>query len=260
MYRRFIGGPTIGHAIRWSVGHRWIPIFDYAREGARNVLAKNNYVQRMQEDIPQMLPGSCLAIKASSFYKDMGAIVDVVGLAKERKLNVLFDAEDSSKTVFEDECVRMLYACDLPVYKTYQAYRRDCIHRLMLDLQEGMVNKFKIVRGAYLKSDPERDKLLYWSKSDVDACFDDCVDLLVNKPNMQVLIATHNAQSAMRVPVGPNVSFAQLLGMADGLTAALVAKGAQSHKYVPYGSFWETMPYLSRRLVENGGLIKYILD
>jgi hypothetical protein len=64
----------------------------------------------------------------------------------------------------------------------------------------------------------------------------------------------------MKVPIDHRVSFAQLLGMGDGLTRDLLDKGAKVYKYVPYGSFWETVPYLSRRLIENADILTHIIS
>lgn len=49
----------------------------------------------------------------------------------------------------------------------------------------------------------------------------------------------------------PGLSFAQLAGMADGLTAGLAAGGWATAKYLPYGPPRECLPYLLRRAEEN---------
>ena len=48
-----------------------------------------------------------------------------------------------------------------------------------------------------------------------------------------------------------NVTFGQLLGMADHLTFTLAAHGLKAYKYVPYGPVREVVPYLLRRAQEN---------
>ena len=58
------------------------------------------------------------------------------------------------------------------------------------------------------------------------------------------------AAAPSRVPTG-NVSFGQLLGMADHLTFTLASHGLKAYKYVPYGPVREVLPYLMRRAQEN---------
>ena len=58
------------------------------------------------------------------------------------------------------------------------------------------------------------------------------------------------AAAPSRVPPG-NVSFGQLLGMADHLTFTLASHGLKAYKYVPFGPVREVLPYLMRRAQEN---------
>ena len=47
-------------------------------------------------------------------------------------------------------------------------------------------------------------------------------------------------------------------GMNDKLTYKFCRKDIEVFKYLPYGYFRETLPYLGRRLYENYGVLKYI--
>lgn len=115
--------------------------------------------------------------------------------------------------------------------------------------------------------------LLPGGKRAVDAAYDAAaVGLLpaVRAGRVALVVATHNAASVGAVvdaaaaaarararrptPHGrgvPGLSFAQLAGMADGLTASLAAGGWATAKYLPYGPPLECLPYLLRRAEEN---------
>jgi proline dehydrogenase len=83
-----------------------------------------------------------------------------------------------------------------------------------------------------------------------------------------LMAATHNNESVYKIlkfieknkefNLQKRIYFAQLLGMADSLTNQLIEKKQKVCKYVPYGKFFDTMPYLSRRLYENYDILKYI--
>lgn len=269
MYRRFIGGSTIQRAVETVSVHNWIPIFDRAAEGNTTLSRINKYTDQILSDINALeCKSGFLAIKASSFGNEfnIGRILQVVSRARASGLRVLFDAETSTFTSLEDAYIKLLYDEGLPVYKTYQMYRKDGLKRLKDDLDRGVISRIKLVRGAYMHSDPDKS-LLIDNKRGVDESFDlgvECALLaMAHNPRMSVMVATHNNESVEKVlDINPRYKnqlyFAQLLGMADPLTEKLVDKGFQTCKYVPYGNMLECLPYLVRRLYENYGMLKYV--
>ena len=74
-----------------------------------------------------------------------------------------------------------------------------------------------------------------------------------NQKSIELTIDLMNEKKIDRVEGG--VAFGQLLGMADYLSFSLGNAGFQAYKYLPYGPFYEVLPYLVRRAQENSGLL-----
>ena len=79
------------------------------------------------------------------------------------------------------------------------------------------------------------------------------------------MVASHNEDTikfALRMmadfdldPSGRTLCFGQLYGMCDHLSFPLGQSGFTIYKYIPYGPILEVMPYMSRRVAENGSSI-----
>lgn len=179
------------------------------------------------------------------------------------------------------------------LYNTYQCYLRSTPQtlsgHLSLASKEGFTLGIKLVRGAYLHSEPRH--LIWDSIHDTHACYDDiCSDLLWRTyggrlcgahlqpfPSINMVIASHNWASVEKVrhirdqqlsqalePVP--LAYAQLYGMADEVSCRLiqprapaqpseqgrrVAERPQTYKYVSWGSLKDCLNYLLRRAAEN---------
>ena len=185
------------------------------------------------------------------------------------------------------------------VYGTYQAYLRSSplvlAQQLAIAGREGFTLGVKLVRGAYLGSDPP---YLFWSsKEETDVAFDGMADAVMRRkynkmlkpvhaaedktpefPEVNLVLASHNhisIKKAMNVRQEQTecgkekieMSYAQLMGMADEVSCDLVLaakqnRGLEQHgkqaldeprayKYFVWGSVSECLKYLVRRAEEN---------
>lgn len=167
------------------------------------------------------------------------------------------------------------------VVGTWQLYLSDSMKHLtedaLLAKQNGYRLGLKIVRGAYIHSEPDRDSIIFNTKEDTDNNYNSIMTMVLNdmKANGEdsvyghLVVASHNAESQTKAAilldqlsedtyVRANVSLGQLLGMSDNLAYDLINKYYMHNliKYVPWGPAKETRDYLLRRLQENGDAVR----
>lgn len=185
---------------------------------------------------------------------------------------------------------------EILVLNTIQAYlkssRENLSAQLRLAQAEGWGLGIKLVRGAYIGSDPRN--LIHDTKADTDDCFNSIVRNLLSKsfpgfheedfPDVRLFIASHNADSVRMASELENdltssgklkqpISFGMLQGMADDVgcelleendcakqsslhplgNEAIQMKAHKVYKYLAWGTVQECMQYLVRRAVENQG-------
>ncbi|KAK4187931.1 FAD-linked oxidoreductase-like protein [Podospora australis] len=219
--------------------------------------------------------------------QQLGEAIDTIcELAQKRGVRLLFDAEQNAVQRGIDEwTMRYMRKYNTGgkavIYNTYQAYLKSTGETLSRHLKEAREKGFtlgvKLVRGAYLGSDP-RD-IIHDTKEGTDRAYDGIAEGLLKKewsfplqgeggfPDMAVVLATHNRDSVLKakrlIADGTareevDVAFAQLQGMADEVSCELVAgnhreekKKMSAYKYLVWGSTGECMKYLLRRAYEN---------
>lgn len=227
------------------------------------------------------------------------AIQKVCDLATSRGVRLLVDAEEQAvQPGIEAWSMRYQKYCNTPdraiFYGTYQAYLRSTpatiAKHLEMSRQEGYTLGVKLVRGAYLKTEPRH--LIWAEKEETDQCYDGVIEALLTRqynsmmqsasekfsemPPVDVIIATHNRESVRKAHAlrlhqaakgethGVDLSYAQLQGMADEVSFELL-QGFQSaesnspavpetpnvYKLLTWGSVKECMGFLLRRAIEN---------
>lgn len=285
----FIGGFTRRQVLNTAkrlIESDIIPILDYAKEGSRNLADVDKYCQDIRaltKDMSQVTnidtAKTSLALKASSFLVSENATMLMSRLIAKHAIEtkcrlIMFDAEQPWAKAFEDVTFKMLShdvhqrvgtEASPILFKTFQAYRKDCASDI-----ENFINKYhanprigiKLVRGAYWQ---KGDDTFYQDKRLTDINYNMCLRTILQKGNnIPMCIATHNKESVdIAKSLLPNdhrhVYFAQLLGMGDEISNDLKNNGYQVMKYVPYGTPVEMLPYLYRRLVENVTILSHVL-
>ncbi|VUC28521.1 unnamed protein product [Clonostachys rosea] len=220
------------------------------------------------------------------------ALEDVCNEAVKRKARILVDAEQHFVQSGID-----LVAMELMqkyngggqaiVFNTYQAYLKRTPQVLQKHLKQAQKGDFvlgvKLVRGAYINSEPRH--LINDTKEETDVSYDSIAHKLLHGkypldeqvdeplPRLELFLATHNRASVLKAyelqqalrreglpPV--KVQYGQLLGMADGVSCALLqlkqdainsdsATSPEAYKCLSWGTLEECSSYLLRRAVEN---------
>ncbi|KAM5433508.1 proline dehydrogenase [Microsporum ferrugineum] len=215
------------------------------------------------------------------------ALEQICARAKESNVRVCVDAEHYSQKKSIDAWTMDLmrrYNKDgeTVIYNTYQMYLKDSPATLAMHLQrakdEGFTLGVKLVRGAYINSDPRH--VIFDTKEQTDNAFDEAARMLATQhiddhsaPKISLVLASHNKESTSKIralrqeqirhglPLA-DVIYSQLMGMADELSMSItqstsdVDEDAQVYKYVVWGSTEECVMYLLRRAEENRDAIE----
>lgn len=211
--------------------------------------------------------------------------------AIERKAGILIDAEQQFvQSAIDDIALGLMRRYNREqaiVYNTYQAYLKSTPSTLLDHLHcakyEGFTIGVKLVRGAYMNSEPRG--LIHDTKQQTDDSYNSIAEGLLQRrykdlgpgttsgfPKVDLFLATHNKQSALhayqvqqqRAEAGlplTKVQYGQLLGMADEVSCTLLQLAAdprtnvpaspEAYKCLSWGTLGDCISYLFRRAVEN---------
>lgn len=199
----------------------------------------------------------------------LGRYETIFSYAQEKSIPVMIDAEQSwiQPPVNEIAIENMIKYNNKQtiVTLTLQCYRRDSYSLISLlnniAMKHGIVIGIKLVRGAYLeeemKFNAHPEKLFFTTQLETDRNYNTIVDFIFdNISNFAPFFATHNQVSISKVLNHPlssskKIWLAQLYGVGDYISIDAVKRGAQVCKYLPYGPFKKSFPYLVRRIEEN---------
>lgn len=226
------------------------------------------------------------------------ATTEICDLAQARGVRLLFDAEqdavqrgiDAWTLQFARRYNRMTRGRAV-VYGTYQAYLRSTpttlAQHFALAKQEGFTLGVKLVRGAYMGSDPQT---LFWStKEETDKAYNDITEALLKKRWNSVLqpltaeatgkitsevafvLASHNHESVQKAmairkeqtekgDAKIDMAYGQLMGMADELSCELVM-AAKASGVAPFDKTECAGPKAYKYLVWGsvGECLKYLI-
>uniref|UniRef100_A0A6Q2Y442 Proline dehydrogenase n=1 Tax=Esox lucius TaxID=8010 RepID=A0A6Q2Y442_ESOLU len=250
------------------------------RTSISNLLVIPNYETGQLEPLL-----SKFTVEEEKQMKRMLQRVDV--LAKHAVGNGVRLMVDAEQTYFQPAISRLtlemqrIFNREKPIiFNTYQCYLKEAYDNVSVDVElsrrEGWYFGAKLVRGAYMYQERSRAKEIGYEdpiNPDYEATnrmYHKCLEFVLEEINQNrkanVMVASHNEDTVKFTlekmnemglcPTENKVYFGQLLGMCDQISFPLGQAGFPVYKYVPYGPVNEVIPYLSRRALENRGIMK----
>ena len=204
-------------------------------------------------------------------------------LARDSGIGLTIDAEEADRLDLSlDVMDAVLSRVDLAGWDGFglalQAYQKRAVAVVdwVADLahRKGRRINVRLVKGAYWDSEIKRAQELgfesypvFTRKASTDVSFIACVRrLFTHTRDIYPQFATHNAHTVAAVrtlaPKDAIYEFQRLHGMGEELYSQMVGEGvadpADCRVYAPVGSHEELLPYLVRRLLENGANTSFV--
>ncbi len=210
------------------------------------------------------------------------ALLDLAELAAAADIGLTVDAEEAERLELTlDVFEAVLRHPRLSGWQGFglvvQAYQKRALPLLdyLADLarRSGTRIPLRLVKGAYWDSEIKRAQVqglagypVFTRKAATDVSYLACAKtLLTNRDAFYPQFATHNAHTVACVMelagTGRDFEFQRLHGMGDALYGEISAPGklgVPCRVYAPVGGHHELLPYLVRRLLENGANTSFV--
>lgn len=204
--------------------------------------------------------------------------------AAQYDLNFTIDAEEADRLVLSLKLLERL-AVEVEPYTwrglglAVQAYQQRTT--VTIDMVADLARKsgrrlmVRLVKGAYWDSEVKHAQMqgrpgypLFTTKAATDLSYLVCAEALIRAaPHIYTQFATHNAYTLAAVRfmakrAGVSIEHQRLHGMGEALYEAASSRynGMIVRAYAPVGSHRELLPYLVRRLLENGANSSFVHD
>jgi RHH-type proline utilization regulon transcriptional repressor/proline dehydrogenase/delta 1-pyrroline-5-carboxylate dehydrogenase len=215
------------------------------------------------------------------------SLVGLVRLAKQYNIGVNIDAEESERLdisldLFEKLCSEPEFAGFNGLGFVVQAYQKRAFY--VLDFLIGLAKKtnhrlmIRLVKGAYWDSEIKRaqqegqaDYPVFTRKVNTDLSYLACAKKLLEAPEqIFAQFATHNAQTVASILTMAGdrydehrYEFQCLYGMGEPMYEQMLPDQTMFEKrpcrvYAPVGTYETLLPYLVRRLLENGANSSFV--
>jgi len=208
-------------------------------------------------------------------------VLELARLAKSHGIGFTIDAEESERLELSLDVIGGAFADpSLDGWEGYglavQAYQKRApfVIDYLADLarKTGRRMPMRLVKGAYWDSEVKKAQAegyagypVFTRKANTDVSYLACARrMLAAADAIYPMFATHNAQTIAAIhhyAGGQRFEFQKLHGMGDDLYAEVIPAdklGVACRVYAPVGSHEDLLPYLVRRLLENGANSSFV--
>ncbi len=206
-------------------------------------------------------------------------VQELVERARRGEVGVTLDAEEADRLELSLDIFERVFAS--PALRDWegfgiavQAYQKRApfVIEWLAEAarRQGRRIMVRLVKGAYWDSEVKRAQMqglagypVYTRKANTDVSYLACARRIIEAPDaFYGQFATHNAHTVAtvieRVAAGQPFEFQRLHGMGEDLFDEVTRLGYACRVYAPVGSHEDLLPYLVRRLLENGANTSFV--
>ncbi|MGF1837459.1 bifunctional proline dehydrogenase/L-glutamate gamma-semialdehyde dehydrogenase PutA [Vibrio atlanticus] len=261
---------------------------------AIEAVGRDNYVSPQSKVSSKSSPAPSVSIKLSALHPRYevaneervltelcDTLEQLLRRAVELDVAITIDAEEADRLELSLKLFEKLYRTDLvkgwgKFGLVIQAYSKRALPVLVwlnrLAKEQGDLIPLRLVKGAYWDSEIKwsqqagfTDYPVYTRKEATDVAYLACARYLLSpsvRGNIFPQFASHNAHTVSAIAVmtdHKDFEFQRLHGMGDSLYNHAMEAYQQSVRiYAPVGSHKDLLPYLVRRLLENGANSSFV--
>ena len=284
---QFVLAQTIEEAVRRGARRApYLHSYDMLGEAARTAEDAEHYMALYTGAIGNVRAPDTLSIKLSAlhprfeeakrarvFAELLPRLRALAGRASARGISFTIDAEESERLELTLDLHAAL-ADDFTPGLAVQAYQKRALPVCdwLVELARATKQRLpiRLVKGAYWDSEVKRaqqlgmpDYPVFTRKAATDLSYAACARALLDAPDaIYPAFATHNCRTVatiLELAGDSEFEFQKLVGMGDALYDALLAERKVTVRmYAPVGSFTDLLPYLVRRMLENGANTSFV--
>ena len=286
---QFVIAETIEEAVKRAADRRRFRFsYDMLGEAARTAADAAHYFEAYARAIRAVNPPDGVSIKLSALHprfeeaKRVQVLAELlpklktlISHAMNRNVGLTIDAEESERLELTLDIYDALVGDAANLGLAVQAYQKRalavCEWLVALGRSSGKRLPIRLVKGAYWDGEIKRaqqlgmpDYPLFTRKAATDVSYVACARTLLSDPAATYpAFATHNCRTVatiLSLSSPENFEFQKLFGMGDALYDVVLGThpNVACRIYAPVGSFTDLLPYLVRRLLENGANTSFV--